>query len=177
MLTGRTIHLSQSEQVELTKFLKDHMARGMIRPSKSPYTAPFFFIKKKNGKLWPVQEYCPINLWTIKNHYPLPLIPQLVDRLHECTLFTGVDIEWGYNEVHIKEGDQWKAAFITNKGLYELTIMFFSLTNSPATFQTMMNTIFRNLIDEGNITIYMDDIAIHMGPQEGKTHNRHIKRH
>ncbi len=100
----------------------------------------------------------------IKNRYPLPLIPSLIDRLRDCTKFTGVDIEWGYNEVLIKPKDRWKAAFITNEGLYEPTVMFFGLTNSPATFQTMMNTIFRDLIDEGSITIYMDDIAIHTGP-------------
>jgi hypothetical protein len=55
--------------------------------------------------------------------------------------------------------------------------MFFGLTNSPATFQTMMNTIFRDLIDEGSVTIYMDDIAIHMGPKEGETEEEHIARH
>jgi len=77
----------------------------MIRPSKGLYTTPFFFIKKKNGKLRPIQDYCPVNVWTIKNRYPLPLIPQLTDHLHNCTLFTGFDIEWGYNKVLIKEKD------------------------------------------------------------------------
>ena len=73
-----------------------------------------------------------MNTWTVKNRYPLPLIPSLIDRLRDCTKFTGVDIEWGYNEVLIKLEDRWKAAFITNEGLYEPTVMFFSLTNSPA---------------------------------------------
>ena len=88
-----------------------------------------------------------------------------------------MDIEWGYNEVLIKPEDRWKAAFITNEGLYEPTVMFFGLTNSPATFQTMMNTIFRDLIDEGSVTIYMDDIAIHTGPKEGETDQEHLQRH
>ena len=68
-------------------------------------------------------------------------------------------------------------AFITNKGLYEPTVIFFRLTNSPTTFQTMMNTIFRNLIDEGSITIYMDDIAIHTGPRLGESDKEHLKQH
>jgi len=140
------------------------MAWGTIQPSKSPYTTPFFFIKKKNGKLQPVQDYQPVNAWTIKNRYPLPLIPQLINCLRDCTLFTGFDIEWGYNEVLIKEGNQWKAAFITNEGLFKPTVMFFRLTNSLATFQMMINTIFQDLIDEGHVIIYMDNIAIHMGP-------------
>jgi len=68
-------------------------------------------------------------------------------------------------------------AFITNEGLYEPMVMFFGLTNSPTTFQTMMNTIFHNLIDKGNVTIYMDDIAIHMGPRPGENHEEHVARH
>jgi len=135
----------------------------------------FFFIKKKNRKLRPVQDYRLVNSWTIKNRYPLPLILLLIDWLCDCTLFTRFDIEWGYNEVLIKEKDRWKAAFITNEGLYEPTVMFFRLTNSPATFQTMMNTIFCNLIDEGNIIIYMDDIAIHTSPRPGESDKEHLK--
>ena len=72
-----------------------------------------------------------------------------------------LDIHWGYNNICIQDGDQWKAAFKTNRGLFELMVMFFSLTNAPATFQSMMNFIFRELINEGYITIYMDDILIH----------------
>jgi hypothetical protein len=88
-----------------------------------------------------------------------------------------MDIKWGYNEVLIKEEDRWKAAFITNKGLFEPTVMFFSLTNSPTTFQTMMNTIFQGLIDGGSVTIYMDDIAIHTGHKEGEMEDEHIACH
>ena len=72
-----------------------------------------------------------------------------------------MDVHWGYNNVHIKEGDQWKAVFITNQGLFELRVMFFGLTNSPATFQTMMNAIFAQELREGWITVYMDDILIY----------------
>jgi hypothetical protein len=71
-----------------------------------------------------------------------PLIPQTIDRLSGYTLFTKFDVQWGYNNVHIKEGDKWKAVFLTSEGLFEPTVMFFGLTNSPTTFQMMMNTIF-----------------------------------
>ena len=97
--------------------------------------------------------------------------------MRDCTKFTGVDIEWGYNEVLIKPEDRWKAVFITNEGLYKLMVMFFGLTNSPVTFQTMMNTIFRDLIDKGSVTIYMDDIAIHTGPRPGESEEDHTLRH
>jgi|SRR6266851_5337080 len=98
-LISRNIHSSQSELIELQKFIKEHVDRGTIQPSKSPYTAAFFFIKKKNGKLRPVQDYRPVNEWTIKNWYPLPLIPQLINWLRGCTLFTKFDIKWGYNNI------------------------------------------------------------------------------
>ena len=71
-----------------------------------------------------------------------------------------MDVRWGYNNIRIKEGDEWKAAFRTNYGLFEPTVMFFGLTNSPATFQNFMNHIFKPLIDQGVVAVYMDDILI-----------------
>ena len=105
-LPSKIYPLSQAELQELEKFVTEHLKRSTIRPSKSPYAALFFFIKKKNGKLRPVHDYQPINEWTIKNKYPLPLIPQLIDHLQNCSLFTKFDIRWGYNNVRIKDGDQ-----------------------------------------------------------------------
>lgn len=97
---------------------------------------------------------------TIKNRYPLPLIQELVDKLKGAKYFTKLDVRWGYNNVHIKEGDEWKATFRTNRGLYEPTVMFFGLCNSPATFQAMMNTLFKDLINRGVVVVYLDDIMI-----------------
>jgi len=75
-------------------------------------------------------------------------------------LFTKFDVRRGYNNVRIKDGDKWKAAFVTNEGLFEPTVMFFSLTNSPVTFQAMMNAIFEDEIRAGWLTVYMDDMLI-----------------
>jgi hypothetical protein len=80
--------------------------------------------------------------------------------------FTELNVRWGYNNVCIKEGDEWKGAFRTNQGLFEPLVMFFGLTNSPATFQTMMNEIFQDLISEGVVCIYLDDILIFMETME-----------
>ena len=158
MIPEKIYTLTKPEQGALEDFIQEHLKKGYIKPSKSPYAAPFF-IKKKDGKLWPVQDYRKLNQWTICNWYPLPLIPELINWVK--SLFSKMDVHWGYNNVHIKEGDQWKAAFITNQGLFEPKVMFFGLTNSPATFQTMMNAIFAQELREGWITIYMDDILIH----------------
>jgi hypothetical protein len=96
----------------------------------------------------------------IKNRYPLPLIPNLIVAVQKATLFMKFDIRWGYNNVRIKPGDEWKAAFITPFGLYQLRVMFFRLTNSPATFQAMINHIFQEEIREGWLVVYMDDLLI-----------------
>jgi hypothetical protein len=101
-----------------------------------------------------------LNSKTIKNVYPLLLISNLINRLQGACYFIKLDVRWGYNNVHIKEGDKWKATFRTNQGLFEPLVMFFGLTNSPTTFQTMINDIFRDLISEGVVCIYLDDILI-----------------
>jgi hypothetical protein len=136
--------------------------------------SPFFFVDKKDGKLWPCQDYQYLNEHTIKNAYPLPLISELLDKLKGARWFTKLDVQWGYNNVRIRDGDQWKAVFKTNKGLFELTVMFFSMCNSLATFQAMMDSTFVNLINEGIIIIYMDDIFI-FGPDK-ETLTRNTKR-
>ena len=152
--------LNPAEQVQLDEFIKENLETGRIRPSKSPMASPVFFVKKKDGSLRLVQDYRALNEMTIKNRYPLPLISELLDKLKQAKFFTALDVRWGYNNIRIKEGDEWKAAFRTNRGLFEPTVMFFGLTNSPATFQWMMNDIFKDLIAEGKITIYLDDILI-----------------
>jgi hypothetical protein len=119
-----------------------------------------FFIKKKDGQLRPVQDYRKLNDHTIKNRYPLPLIPDLIAAVRKAALFTKFDVRWGYNNVRIKPGDEWKAAFITPFGLFQPRVMFFGLTNSPATFQAMMNHIFQKEIREGWLVVYMDDLLI-----------------
>jgi len=96
----------------------------------------------------------------IKNNYPLLLVGDLVDKLWGAKWFTKLDIWWGYHNIRIKEGDEWKGAFKTNKGLFEPMVMFFGLCNLPVTFQNMMNNIFQDMLDEGWIIIYMDDILI-----------------
>jgi hypothetical protein len=158
--SSRVYPLSLDEQKELDEFLKENLASGRIRPSKSPMAAPVFFVKKKDGRLRLVQDYRKLNEMTIKNRYPIPLVSDLVNKLRHASYFTKLDIRWGYNNIRIKEGDEWKAAFRTNRGLFEPLVMFFGLTNSPSTFQTMMNDIFRDLIDQGQVVVYLDDILI-----------------
>jgi hypothetical protein len=148
------------EQTEMDAFLEEVLATGRIKQSKSPLGALVFFIKKKDAQLRFVQDYRALNAITRKDRYPLPLIDDLIHRLKGTHYFTELDIRWGYNNVHIRKGDEWKAAFCTNRGLFEPLVMYFGLTNSTATSQTMMNEIFQDLITEGIISVYLDDILI-----------------
>jgi len=128
---------------------------------KSPIRAPVFFVKKKEGSLHLVQDYWKLNKITIKNSYPLPLVSDMLTRLHDVEWCTTLDLRWGFNNACLKEGDKWKAAFSTNQGLFELLVMFFRLCNSPTTFQTMMNDILHPFIDHNKAICYMDDILIY----------------
>ena len=163
--------MTQVEDKALEEFIKEQYVKGYIHPSKSPYASPFFFIKKKDRKLHPVQDYQHINHYTVKNQYPLPLILELVADLSGASIFSKLDVRWGYNNMHIKEGDEHKATFKTKYGLWEPTVMFFDLCNSPSTFQAMMNEIYRPVITKHaqkgtKICIYMNAIATTTNQQD-----------
>ena len=162
----KNYNFTPAEQIELDNFLKENLEKGYIWKSESPMASPFFFVEKKDGKLWPCQDYRFLNEWTIKNAYPIPLILEIMDKLKGAKYFTKLDIRWGYNNIRIREGDEWKAAFKTNQGLFGPTVMFFSMCNSPATFQSMMDSIFIEEVEEGVTIVYMDDILIYVTTPE-----------
>jgi hypothetical protein len=127
--------LTLAEQETTRKFLEENKCLGYIKKTDSPWSSPWFFIKKKDGMLRPVQDYREVNKWTVWDVYPIPRIEQILESLHGKELFTVFDVRMGYNNVLIKKEDQWKAAFKTPYGLYQPKVMFFGLTNLPATFQ------------------------------------------
>jgi hypothetical protein len=151
--------ISLLEQNEPSAFIVERLSTDCIHPSKSLMASPVFFIKKKDGALWFVQDYRVLNAMTVKNQYPLPLINGLINRLKGARFFTKLDIRWGFNNVRIREGDEWKAVFHTNRRLFEPLVMYFSLTNSLATFQMMMNDIFHLILSE-DFMVYLDNILI-----------------
>ena len=164
---GKVYPLSREEREEVREFVKEQLQKGYIWLSKSLQTAPVFFVGKKDGKKWMVQDYRYLNEWTIKNNYPLPLISDVLENIGTKKLFTKMDLRWGYNNVRIKEGDEWKAVFTTPEGSFEPTVIFFGLTNSPATFQAMMNELLRDLINTEKVAAFIDDIIIGTETEEG----------
>jgi len=114
-----------------------------------------------------VQDYRYLNEWTIKNNYPLPLISDILENIGTKKLFTKMDLRWGYNNVKIKEEDEWKVAFTTPEGSFEPMVMFFGLTNSPVTFQVMMNELLRDLINTGKVVVFINDVIVGIETEEG----------
>jgi len=96
----------------------------------------------------------------------LSLIIDILDRVGKRKVFIKLDLRWGYNNVRIKEGDEWKAAFTMHIGVYEPTVMYFELTNSSATFQTIMNNLFQDPINQGDTAIFIDDILVATDTEE-----------
>ena len=129
--------------------------------------APVFFIGKKDEKKRMMQDYKYLNEWMVKNNYPLPLILDVLEKIGIKKVFTKIDLRWEYNNVWIKEEDEWKAVFITPEGSFEPMVMFFRLTNSPATFQAMINELLRDLINTRKVAAFIDDVIVGMETEEG----------
>jgi len=103
----------------------------------------------------------------VKNNYPLPLITDLIDNMGSKRVFTKMDLWWGFNNIRIKEGDKWKGALMIYMGSFELTVMFFGITNSPATFQAMINEILRDMINEGKVAAFVNNVLVKTETEKG----------
>ncbi|CCO30518.1 Retrotransposable element Tf2 155 kDa protein type 2 [Rhizoctonia solani AG-1 IB] len=151
--------MTDAKSVTLKEWLEAELKAGKIRPSKSSISSPVMFVPKKDGSRRLVVDYRCLNNWTKKNVYPLPCPDNLMSKLQGAKIFTKLDLQWGYNNVRVKEGDEWKTAFCTKYGLFKSLVMTFGLTNAPAAFQYFMNDLFQDLLDV-YVIIYLDNILI-----------------
>jgi len=165
---GPIYPLSQKQLEALRKYLDDMLKQGKISPSKSPAGAPILFVPKPDGRLRLVVDYRGLNKVTIHNKYPIPLMTELRDQVRDAQIFTKLDLKDGFHLIRVRKGDEWKTAFRTRYGHYQYRVMPFGLVNAPATFQTMMNEILREFLDQG-VVVYIDDILIY-----SKTIEEHI---
>jgi hypothetical protein len=174
-ISKRPYCMPPNELAELKIQLQDLLDKGFIRPSASPWGCPALFVKKKNNSLRLCVDYHPLNKVTIKNKYPLLRIDILFDQLElaGARVFSKIDLRSGYHQIKIRPSDIPKTAFSTRYGLYEYLVMSFGLTNAPAYFMYLMNSVFMQELDKF-VVVFIDDILIYSKNPEDHTKHLHV---
>jgi hypothetical protein len=171
-ISKRPYRMPPKELAELKNLLQELLDKGYIRPTSSPWGSPALFVKKKDGSLRMCVDYHPLNAVTIKNKYPLPRIDVLFDQLAGAKVFSKIDLRLGYHQIKIRSSDIPKTAFSTRYGLYEFLVMSFGLTNAPAYFLYLMNSVFMNELDKF-VVVFIDDILIYS--KNEAEHAKHLR--
>jgi hypothetical protein len=164
--------MSREELAELKIQLKDLLDKSFIHPSSSPWGCPALFVSKKDKGLRLGVNYRPLNADTIKNKYPLPRIDILFDQLAGARVFYKIDLCSGYHQIKICDEDIPKTAFSTRYGLYEYLVISFGLTNAPAHFMYLMNSVFMLELDKF-VMVFIDDILVYSKGTED--HEEHLR--
>jgi hypothetical protein len=171
-ISKRPYRMPPRELAELKTQLQELLDKGYIHPSSSPWGCPAIFVKKKDGSLRLCVDYRPLNAVTIKNKYPLPRIDVLFDQLAGAKVFSKIDLRSGYHQIKIRPCDIPKTAFSTRYGLYEYLVMSFGLTNAPAYFMYLMNSVFMKELDKF-VVVFIYDILIYSKNEE--EHAEHLR--
>jgi hypothetical protein len=171
-ISKRAYRVSEPELVELKKQIDELLEKGYIIPSTSPWAAPVLFVEKKDGMKRMCIGYRALNEVTVKNKYPLPRIEDLFDQLRGANVFSKIDLRSSYHQLRIRPSDIPKATFITKYGLYEFMVMSFGLTNEPAYFMYLTNSVFMDYLDKF-VVVFIDDILIYS--QNEQEHEKHLK--
>jgi hypothetical protein len=165
--------VSRPELVELKKQIDELLEKGYIRPSTSPWAAPVLFMEKKDGTKRMCIDYIALNEVAVKNKYPLPRIEDLFDQLRGASVFSKIYLRSGYHQLRIWPLDISKTAFIAKYGLYEFMVMSFGLTNAPAYFMYLMNSLFMDYLDKF-VVVFIDDILIYSHNEQ--EHEEHLRK-
>ena len=161
--------MSREELKTLREWLIENLEKGFIRPSSLSIASPVLFVKKPGGGLRLCIDFRAINNVSGKDRYPLPLIKETLNNLKDMKYFSKIDIISAFNNVRMKEGQEYLTAMRTRFGLFESLVMPFGLTGAPATFQRFINDALREYLDQF-CTAYLDDILIY-----SKTREEHVE--
>ncbi|GJU19197.1 putative reverse transcriptase domain-containing protein [Tanacetum coccineum] len=157
---------------ELSNQLQELANRGFIQPSTSPWGTPVLFVKKKDGSFRMCIHYRELNKLTVKNHYPLPRIDDLLDQLQGSCVYSKINLRSGYHQLKVRDEDISKTAFRTRYGHYEFQVMPFGLTNAPAVYMVLMNRVCKPYLDKF-VIVFIDDILIYSRNKE--EHADHLR--
>jgi hypothetical protein len=171
-ISRRSYKMTPKELGELKIQLRELLDKGYIHLSSLPWGCPALFVNKKDQSLRLCVDYRPLNAVTIKNKYPLPRIDILFDQLIGAKVFSKVDLRLGYHQINIRPEDVPKSAFSTRYGLYEYSVMSFGLTNAPAYFTYLMNSVFMLELDKF-VVVFIDDILVYSKNEE--EHEQHLR--
>jgi hypothetical protein len=149
-----------AELAKLKKQLQELWDKGFIRPSTSPWGCPALFMKKKDEILRLCKDYRHLNVVTIKNMYPSPHIDVPFDQLVGAKVFSKIDLRLGYHQIKIRASDIPKMAFSKRYELSEYLVMSFGLTNAPAYFMYLMNSVFMLELDKF-VVVFIDNILVY----------------